>query len=284
MKAKRPASGKALHPAISSASAHTQSPDLEAGSAAHYEDPDYYCRTYKSRLEDVVFYVDRAKQVSSVLELGCGNGRITLPIARAGTPIVGVDLSRAMITDLEARLAEEPADVRKRVKLRVGDMRKVRERQRFEQVICPFNAFLHLYTRADVEAFLDSVTRCLAPNGELLFDVSIPEPLELARKPEKLYRTRPFLYPGMGRVKYGERFDYDALKQVLHVSMEFEPPNAESFVTPLTHRQFYPQELEALLHYNGFQVSELVGDFIGPPSESSRSLVFVAKQRTKQSR
>jgi hypothetical protein len=61
--------------------------------------------------------------------------------------------------------------------------------------------------------------------------------------------------------------------------MEFEPLGGEAFTTPLTHRQFHPQELEALLHYNGFQIVELLGDFEGPPSETTQSLVIVAKPR-----
>jgi SAM-dependent methyltransferase len=250
-----------------------------AGASAHYDDPSYYCRTYKSRLADVVFYTDRAARARRVLELGCGNGRITLPIARSGIEIVGVDLSEVMIRDLEARLLDEPEDVRARVELRVADMRRFKLRGVFDLVICPFNAFLHLYSRKDVEGFLACVRRALAPRGTLAFDVSIPDPAELARKPERLYRTRPFVYPGVGKVRYGERFDYDPIAQVLHVSMEFEPLEGEAFTTPLTHRQFHPQELEALLHYNGFQIVELLGDFEGPPSETTQSLVIVAKPR-----
>jgi len=62
-------------------------------------------------------------------------------------------------------------------------------------------------------------------------------------------------------VRYTERFDYDYARQILFVAMEFLPegrPKA-SWVTPLAHRQFYPQELEALLHYNGFAISNEPG-------------------------
>lgn len=261
-----------------------RAPDLEAGTTAHYEDPDYYCRTYRGRVHDLVFYVERAKAFDRVLELGCGNGRITLPIAREGTSIVGVDASQPMLDDLKRRLRDEPADVRERVTVRKGDMRRVVVKEQFDLVICPFNAFLHLYTRTDVEEFLAAVSACLTPKGSLVFDVSLPDAAELVRKPERLYRTRPFLYPGQGRVKYGERFDYDPLSQILHVSMEFEPPKGEPFTTPLTHRQFYPQELEALLHYNGFAISELIGDFDGAPTETSSTLVYVAKPSSRASK
>ena len=37
------------------------------------------------------------------------------------------------------------------------------------------------------------------------------------------------------------------------------------FATPLAHRQFFPQELEALLHYNGFEVERVEGGWEGEP-------------------
>lgn len=238
--------------------------ELEAGTEAHYEDPAYYTQTYAARVDDVRYYVDLAvARGGPVLEYGCGNGRITLAMARAGVAVTGMDLSGPMLEDLRARVRAEPPEVARRITVRRGDMRRVRLGRRFPLVICPFNAFLHLYTREDVEAFLARAREHLTPRGELVFDVSMPEPAELARDPAKAYATPRFRYPGdPGIVRYTERFDYDKLRQVLFVAMEFSPVNGrEPWMTPLAHRQFYPQELEALLHYNGFRIAALRGDF-----------------------
>lgn len=237
--------------------------ELAAGTTAHYEDPDYYEKNYARRTDDVEFYVELAQKTRGpVLEYGCGTGRITLPMARAGATVLGVDQSAPMLARLKQRLAEAPAELRERVRVRAGDMRRLKLRERFALVICPFNTFLHLYEREDVEQFLARVREHLAPGGRLVIDVSFPDPDELTRKPERLYRTKPFVYPGVGRVRYGERFDYDGLRQILYVSCEFEPVSgAPPFSMPLTHRQFFPRELEALLHYNGFTIERWVGDF-----------------------
>jgi SAM-dependent methyltransferase len=263
--------------------------ELEAGTSAHYEDPAYYTKTYASRLEDVRYYAElAAERGGDVLEYGCGNGRITLPIARLGTPVTGVDLSTEMLGDLRARLRREPDDVRARVRTKRGDMRKARLGRRFPLVICPFNAFLHLYTRLDVERFLARVHDHLAPRGELVFDISIPEPEELARDPARAYATPRFLYPtpdGAGTlVRYTERFDYDKLRQVLFVAMEFNPVGGgDDWMTPLAHRQFYPQELEALLHYNGFRITASYGDFFrAAPARDSMVLVVHARARSRR--
>ena len=264
-------------------------PELEAGSAAHYEDPAHYTKTYDGRTDDVRYYVELAASRSPsgpVLEYGCGNGRIAIPLARAGIEVSGVDLSAPMLADLRVRLKGEAPQVRKRVRVQRGDMRTTRVGRRFPQIFCAFNTLLHLYTRDDVERFLARVARHLEPGGELVFDVSIPQPPELARDPSRAYRTKPFMYPleggGSVRVGYAERFDYDPVRQVLFVAMEFTPEDGrDPWMTPLAHRQFYPQELEALLHYNGFAITEQYGGFDRSPlaADSATNLVHCKLRR-----
>jgi hypothetical protein len=83
-------------------------------------------------------------------------------------------------------------------------------------------------------------------------------------------------------VRYLEHFDYDRARQVLFVSMEFEPVNGpeRAWATPLAHRQFFPQEWEALLHYNGLEVEKVEGDFHGGPLDrTSDVMVWYARAR-----
>jgi SAM-dependent methyltransferase len=263
--------------------------ELEVGSRAHYDDPAYYTKNYRNRADDIAFYAGLAEKYASarkhggVLEYGVGHGRIALPIARAGARITGVDLSRPMLDDFAATMAAEPKEVRRRITLCHGDMRQVRLARRFALVTCPFNAFLHLYTRSDVEQFLSRVRDHLAPRGVFAFDVSIPNPNELSRDPNHAYSCPRFRYPATGEmVRYTERFDYDYARQILFVAMEFLPegrPKA-SWVTPLAHRQFYPQELEALLHYNGFAIEDAWGDYRGGKLDRySEVMVLTARPR-----
>lgn len=256
--------------------------ELEVGSAAHYEDPAYYAQTYRSREEDVAYYLAHATRSGGpVLEIGVGNGRIALPIARAGIEVTGIDASAPMLNDLRARLKAEPEAVQKRVRLRRGDMRKLRLGRRFQSVYCTFNTALHLYTRPDVEAFLARAREHLAPDGELVVDLSMPIADDLARDPNRAYRAPRFRHPTAGMVRYEEYFDYDPVRQILFVSMSFEPVDGQpAFVTPLAHSQFYPREWEALLHYNGFEATALYGDFLGGPlTRLSETMIWHAKKR-----
>lgn len=286
----RTKSAAALHPRLGR---NPPKPDLEleAGARAHFDDPLYYASTYEAREDDARYYLTLAMKRGrrhGVLEHGVGNGRIALPIAREGISVTGVDHSQPMLDHLAERLEQEDARTRRRVKLTLGDMRSTRTGGRFSLVICPFNAALHLYTREDVEQWLACVREQLAPGGELVFDISMPLPKDLARDPGTPYRVAPFVHPTAGRVGYREYFDYDRVRQILFVSMFFEPmgtkgaraARAPEFMTPLAHRQFHPCEMEALLHYNGFEVTALYGDYTeGPLVQASDVMVWHARPR-----
>jgi len=250
----------------------------DLGAQAHYADPEYYSRTYRDRRHDVDYYVQLARRSGGpVLEYGVGNGRVALHIARAGVHLEGIDLSRAMLQDFEERLATEPKAVRSRVQLHHGDMRTLLLGRRFKLAIAPFNAVLHLYDRRDVQGFLSTVREHLEPDGQLVFDFSIPEPADLARDPDREYPAPDLVDSTTGlRVKYSERFEYDPLRQLLLVRMRFSAPDpSPPMEVPLTHRQFFPRELEALLHYNGFEEILFTADFTNQPADRNVDSIVV---------
>jgi SAM-dependent methyltransferase len=254
------------------------------GARGHYDDPAYYSKTYKDRRHDVDYYVRLARESKGpVLEYGVGNGRIALHVARAGIPVFGVDLSRPMLDDFEQRLKLEPKQVRARVSLAQGDMRSYALGKRVPLVYAPFNCFLHLYTRQDVEAFLTRVRAHLAPGGRFVFDFSVPHGEDLSRDPERSYGSPRIRHPTTGElVRYAERFEYDRLRQLLLIWMEFEPEEGgKSWQVPLTHRQFFPREVEALLHYNGFTDILFTADFTDQPADQWVDSMVVSCRPTK---
>lgn len=256
--------------------------ELEAGATAHFEDPEYYAASYAKRKKDVAFYSRIASKYDRVLEYGIGSGRIAIPVARGGTAVVGIDQSAPMLAALRARLRTETKEVRARVRARRGDMRRVSLARRFPLVICPFNTVLHLYSREDVEQWLERVRDHIEPRGELVMDLSMPILADLADEPGTAYTLRPFVHPSAGLVEYREIFDYDRLRQILFVSMCFEPKTegTKPFMVPLAHRQYFPREWEALLHYNGFETTKISGDFDGRElAQDSDVMVWHARRR-----
>lgn len=244
---------------------------------SHYDDPRYYDKAYRSRRDDVEYYVEQAlRSGGPVLEYGVGNGRVALEIARGGCDVVGIDSSVEMLADLRAKLAGEEPAVRDRVRVVRGDLRTRRLRRRFPLVIAPFNVVLHLYTRRDFERFLARTREHLAPGGRLVFDFSVPHPEDLSVDPERWFGAPRLRDPTSGKlVRYHERFEYDPVTQLLCMTFRFTPVDgSRAWDTELVHRQWYPQEVAAVLHYCGFDVRRWASDFRNePPSFRSDSLV-----------
>src|SRR5690606_34487847 len=112
-----------VHPRSRSALLSSRSREPEGDELEFYLEPDLYDSSFRERREDVDFFVREAEKVGgSVLELGAGSGRVTIPLARAGVRVTAVDLSPAMLARLESRLREEPAEIRERVTTLLGDM------------------------------------------------------------------------------------------------------------------------------------------------------------------
>jgi SAM-dependent methyltransferase len=248
------------------------------GSLAHYADPAYYDLAYRDRCHDIDYYVAlaRSRLEGRILEYGCGNGRITLPMAQAGASVLGVDLSKPMLGDLERRLGSAPASLRERIELCHSDMRSFSTEERFPLILAPFNTVLHLYEPEEFLQFARHVREQLAPRGKFVFDVSLPQPADLCRDPEESLTSPDFTHPRTGEVfGYSERFEYDPIRQLLVVWMQFSPRDgSDGFVIPLTHRQYYPQELRGLLCCAGFSEICFGSDFSAePPGSYTDSLV-----------
>jgi SAM-dependent methyltransferase len=249
---------------------------------ARFYDGDYEAAGYD---EDLELYVDAARRAFEttgrpVLEMGCGTGRVLLPTARAGVEVVGLELSQAMLDQLEAKLAGEPEEVRQRVRLVQGDIRDADlgdaglERG-FSLVTAPFRVVQHLVTRDDQRRWLRTVHRCLAEGGELLFDVFLPDYSQVSADPElhvDVERVDPETGEEIRRVASA---DHSPHEQTFEVRFEWlvgpvgKKPRLVPGVTT-TVRWFTRAELENLLELERFQVVEIVGDFdrhpVGPDS------------------
>jgi SAM-dependent methyltransferase len=248
---------------------------------ALYQRPRYYDHAFRSHRRDVDHYVALARRARGpVLELGAGTGRITLALLRAGVEVVAVDRSAEMLARARERVAALPRAQQERLRLVHSDLRTLRLKQRFGLVLAPFNLLMHMYTRADLEHALDTMRAHLLPSGKLAFDVLMPDLGVLRRDPARFYRCRPVFDPSDGHhYAYAEQFLYDPTTQLQTVNMQFQRLDkpSEEHVIALVLRFYFPAELDALLHYNGFRVLSHEGDFSGEAlSSASESQVVVA--------
>jgi SAM-dependent methyltransferase len=225
----------------------------------------------------VAFFVAAAEAAGGpVLEYGAGAGRVTLPLARAGAEVLAVDRSGAMRRRLKERLAAAPPKVAERVTVRAGDMRSFQSGRRFSLVLATFNVVAHLPERTDVARWLSRVREQLAPGGQLLFDVPLPEAEELDADPDERHPLPRFKHPRTGVwIRHSERYEYDPARQLLLVESELWPEGArDPLVVPLVLRQWFPQEIAALLRYEGFEV-ELLADYREQPAALAEETLVV---------
>jgi len=247
--------------------------DATLGVSAAVYDGELY-DALNTDASDLPFYERRCRNAGGpVLELCCGTGRLTVPLALAGIPITGLDFTASML-DRARRKAAAAAATCTFVE---GDMREFSLEQRFSLVFIPFNSLQNTYTVDDVERVFACVNRHLEPNGTFVFDVFNPDiALMVERRGPPAERYRGRLDDGR-EVVVAETCHYDAATQVNRVTW-YHRVGDERFEGRLDMRCFFPLELEALLRWTGWTALARFGDFDEQPfSSGSPKQIFVCR-------
>jgi len=216
---------------------------------------------------DVIFYLHFARQADGpVLELGCGSGRLLVPLAEAGGELTGVDNSPAMLALARNKLGD-------RVKLVEGDMRTFELRERYALAIVSINSFMHLLTTADQLAALSNVARHLKPGGRLIIDLPAGDELVHQDADARLTLERQFVDPATGHQilkQVVSRIDWATqCQELVHIYDELlADGTVKRAVVPMTLRHTFRYELALLLDKAGYTLERLYGDYDLSPYES----------------
>jgi 2-polyprenyl-3-methyl-5-hydroxy-6-metoxy-1,4-benzoquinol methylase len=222
----------------------------------HYFDPrvaaryDRVTRALPVVTDDVPFYVDLARQAAargqSVIELGCGTGRVTIPMAQAGAKVTGLDNAAPMLEIARRKAHEAGVDVT----WLETDMASFTLEGRFGLVAIPFRSFCLLLTEEAQRSCLACAREHLVPGGVLALNFFNPDPALVAAVQDG----------GAERV-YG--------------------PLVSRTERDLRLRYVFRDEMERLLTTSGFEVEELYGWFDGRPfDDDSDEMVWVARRPT----
>jgi SAM-dependent methyltransferase len=235
---------------------------------------------------DIEFYTDCARAAGgTVLELGCGTGRVLIPLAREGNEVTGLDLSEHMLARCRAKLGEEPSEVRDRACLVQADMRDFALDAAFALITTPFRPFQHLLEPEDQLACLRCANGHLARGGRLVLDLFQPNPLLLAGE-ENLKERVGFAdvpMPDGGTLTCSHRIAaFHRSRQYNDVELIYDVTRPDGTTERLVHafpfRYFFRYEVEHLLARSGFRVVELFGDFDRSPlGDESPEMIFVAE-------
>jgi SAM-dependent methyltransferase len=220
-----------------------------------------------SVVEDVDFYVEEALASGGpVLELGVGTGRIAVPTARAGVPVIGVDSSPGMLEVARERARESGVAI----DLRLGDFRDPPVEDPVGLVTVPFRSLLHLQTDPDRRRALRAIHGLLADGGRFVFDVFCPGAEDIAETHARWLEREPGIF---------ERAEWDEAEQQLTLHVRGRGTGAELRLAWLSVGQW-----RELLGSEGFVVESLYGWFDRRPWDDHEDSIWVCRRRDRPGR
>ena len=217
----------------------------------------------RSVTEDIGFYVSEARKArSTVVELGVGTGRIAVPVAIAGVPVIGVDSSAGMLEVCRRR--GEAAGVDHLLDLRLGDLLDPPVSERVRLVTSPFRAFLHLATPVERRRALAAVYELLEPGGRFVFDVFAPSAADVEDTNDKWLEREPGIW---------ELAHWDLERRVL--TLRIRGHDAE---TSMQLAWLPTEEWRALLQEAGFEIVACYGWFDLRPYAGGEDSIWLARR------
>lgn len=248
----------------------------------------FYDLTHASLTADLPLVLQLASATDgSILELGCGSGRLLLPLARLGHSVTGLDVSAQMLDRARARLVQEATAVQRRITLYQADMTHfaLPGTPTFGLAMIPYNTLLHLDT-AQALATLRQVRTCLGENGRLFIDLA--NPVDIASTPEDalLSLENVLTDPETGElIVHLASNRLDTAEQTLQITWIYDvsAPDGGPVHRTVAHGTYhyrYPHQIELLLQEAGFKLLGLWGDYDQSPydEESDRLLILAAKK------
>jgi SAM-dependent methyltransferase len=250
---------------------------------------EYYDLIHQGLPGEAEFYVGQAARLAGpTLEVGCGTGRIAIPMAMTGVEVTGLDVSAAML-DICREKAAAVGPVRGSLGLVQADMRDFDLQREFSLIAMPYRTFMHCLTPEDQRACLESVKRHLAADGRFILNVWAARPSAIA--PHVGPQARGLRLSGAYDLgdeghrlvhfcssRYHESRQELAEDHLLHV-LDADGIVQQTQFLSLLRAWFTPREMEHLVRSCGFEVEALFGDFdCGPFGPASTEMVWALRK------
>jgi ubiquinone/menaquinone biosynthesis C-methylase UbiE len=238
----------------------------------HYDGRHYdliyenvYIMPPELKKQEILFWYDQAIQCGDpVLELCCGTGRIAIKLAEKGLQVTGIDSAQSMLVEARKKSTQ--------VEWLEADVRKFNIDKKFSLIIFPINSIWHLSSLEALESCFACVKKHLKPDGKFVIDALNPctqESIEiLCDRRSNLYSVYPDP-DGKGTVVVTYSNEFDFTQQIYKQKLFFKLIGQEKeTVEEMTYRLYFPQELDALLKYNGFTIESKFGSYARTPFAS----------------
>jgi ubiquinone/menaquinone biosynthesis C-methylase UbiE len=244
---------------------------------------DIWTTTAPVTARNLPFYVAACCGTAGlVVELGVGDGRIAVEVAKAGKPITGVDSSTEMLHRCRARA--QATGVLNRLTLIHADFRDFTLPQPADLITIPFHTIGHLVTMQDKRAGLRHIYRQLAPGGRLIFDHFVFDP-EAASHHSGVTLRAEYTNSDTGHdALLWATTRYDPVAQTMRIIAWTDEIDGVGVVVRRQYRRLtfswlQPEQTRALLEEAGFEIEALYGDFDRSPfDEDSSEQIWIARR------
>jgi SAM-dependent methyltransferase len=253
---------------------------------------EFYAETYDTVISDwpgeIDFYLEMATEAWSkreaVLEIACGTGRVAVRLAQAGTRVIGLDISPAMLA-----VARRKSAGMGNIRWVQGDMRSFELEERFGLVIIPGHSFQNILTAEDQMKTLRAIHRHLIPDGRLVLHVdhlSVSWLAQLVEDRGGIFKPAgSFTHPTTGQeIRTTQAWSYEPATQTAISQTVWEAINAEGTVEgrwesgPLRFHCPFRFEMEHLLGRAGFTVESVFGSFYSEDlQEDSSEMIWIGR-------
>ena len=225
-------------------------------------------------LADLHFYkrwLPKSKD-ARILELCCGTGRLTLPIAKDGYNISGVDYTSSMLDQAKIKASEAGLEIR----FIEADIRTLNLQEKYDLVFIPFNSIHHLYKNEDLFRAFNVVKNHLKEGGLFLLDCFNPDIQYLAESENGQRLTAEYTTCDERKVLIKQTMRYEKATQINRIKWHYWINGEFHSVQNMDMRLFFPQESDSYLQWAGFEIVHKFGSFEEEVfNESSEKQIYV---------
>jgi SAM-dependent methyltransferase len=256
-----------------------------------YKHPEQYDREHLGEDEDIGFYRSLCQRLAprKVLELGCGTGRITVPLAELGFEVAGLDSQPEMLDKAEERRLQSRAEIRERLEFIEGDMRTWSRRSDFDLILIPCSSISHLLSLEGQLAVWKTSHQNLRIGGRFLVEITMPNMASFAdsfsvppRSPIEIDIDSENESDGTRLIRR-KTTRYESHEQLAHIRFLYEKyqfgRGVETSIDDFASHVFFPREVQLLFLHTGFQVEETLGDYHGRPLKADSPLIVMIGRR-----
>jgi SAM-dependent methyltransferase len=217
---------------------------------------------------------------STVLELGCGTGRVLIPLVNRCSYIHGIDVSEAMLAVCRKKL--HALGVSKKLAIvQTGDITDLNLGRFFDLITAPLNVFQNLETNEEVDGFFETVRTHIAPSGTCIISAFRPPHGKEVPADKWLFEEEKLMWEteveGGHVACFDRRPSIDLEKQIIYPDQIFRRYRGEKLeeeaILNLLMRYYYPDEFVEMIESHGFQVMDRWGGYHAEAYGEGQNLV-----------